>query len=151
MLEAPSSGPLVLFYAPVSSPYGLYALDSAKGTTLWKVPIEGVSSSAALGPDGTVYIGSYYSVVAVNGQTGSIRWRTPVNAQVSTSPSVSRDGTVYSGGGLAGSGTFYALDGITGAVKWTITVGGQIQSPSAIGANGTVYFGCNDGKVYAIK
>jgi len=57
-----------------------------------------VSSSPAIGSDGTVYVGSYdKKVYALNGKTGVKLWEFETGDRVSYSPAIGSDGTVYVG------------------------------------------------------
>jgi outer membrane protein assembly factor BamB len=97
-----------------------------------------VSSSPAIGSDGTVYFGSWdINFYALDGATGAKKWEI-VNPCFTSSPSIGFDGTVYIGSNDFG---VYALDGATGTTKWQfIAVGGFSSSP-AIGSDGTIYIG----------
>lgn len=113
-----------------------------------------VASSAAVGPDGTIYVG-----VELNTQPGrgrvfalnpdaSVKWQFDAPEWVDSSPAVSADGTVYFG---CWNGKLYARDAATGARKWEFTAGTYILSSPAIGPDGTVYFGGGDSALHAVS
>lgn len=112
------------------------------------------SPSPAIGPDGTIYLGSIdMNLYAIN-PDGSLRWVFPLTEISRTntwptyaSPAIGPDGTVYIG---ADNGVFYALDP-RGRLRWKVQAGTQfIESSAAVGTDGTIYFGCASGQVYAL-
>ncbi len=113
-----------------------------------------VASSAAVGPDGTIYVG-----VELNTQPGrgrvfalnpdaSVKWQFDAPEWVDSSPAVSVDGTIYFG---CWNGKLYALNAATGAKKWEFSAGTYILSSPAIGPDGTVYFGGGDSALHAVS
>jgi outer membrane protein assembly factor BamB len=119
------------------------------GAKKWEFLAGGaVSSSPAIGSDGTVYVGSYDNkVYALNGATGAKKWEFLTGEGVNSSPAVGSDGTVYVG---SLDNKVYALNGATGAKKWEFLTGKLVMSSPAIGSDGTVYVGSFDNKVYAL-
>ena len=58
----------------------------------------GVSSSPAIGSDGTVYVGSWDNkLYAINGKSGVKLWEFETGGAVISSPAIGSDGTVYVG------------------------------------------------------
>jgi outer membrane protein assembly factor BamB len=98
--------------------------------------------------DGTIY-GGWDWFYAIN-PDGTVKWRfgDPRSGQeVTSTPLISSDGTIYFGGG----GSLVALN-IDSTLKWTISIGHtSIQSSVVIGTDGTIYFGANDGYFYAVQ
>jgi outer membrane protein assembly factor BamB len=117
------------------------------GTLLWEFETgDWVTSSPAIGPDGTVYIGSWDAkIYALDGKTGAKKWDANVDMQVQSSPSIGPDGTIYIGAGRA-----FALDGKTGESLWQFQAGNNMQISPAIGSDGTIYVGAYDNKAYAL-
>ena len=83
----------------------IVALDGATGTLDWAVPVPApVSSSPAIGRDGTIYVGTYYSPEADNdtilgiNPDGTLKWSFSRKDTVESSPAIGPDGTVYVGG-----------------------------------------------------
>jgi hypothetical protein len=72
------------------------------GTVLWEFETGfTVASSPAIGPDGTVYVGSDDNkLYAINGKSGVKLWEFETGGPVSSSPAIGSDGTVYVGSGL---------------------------------------------------
>jgi len=108
-----------------------------------------LSSSPAIGFDGTVYIGSDDGkVYALDGSTGAKKWEFLTGNRIGpSSPCIGFDETVYIG---SYDSKVYALEGTTGAKKWEFLTGGQVSASPAIGRDGTIYIGSSDGKVYAL-
>jgi outer membrane protein assembly factor BamB len=119
---------------------------------IWRYQIkEGVTSSnyssPAIGPDGTIYVGSQDSYLyAVNGD-GTLKWRFPTGGVVRSSPAIAPDGTIYVG---SYDNRLYALDP-NGTVKWFYVTGGNVPSSPAIASDGTIIFGSSDGFIYALN
>ena len=110
---------------------------------------DGVETSPGIGPDGTIYFGSYDSTVyAVTdaGTEGILKWSYKTGGAVDASPSIGADGTIYIG---SRDSTLYAFNP-DGSIRWTYKAGGGIESSVTIAGDGTIYFGCFDGKVYAL-
>ena len=105
-------------------------------------------SSPAIGPDGTVYVGSYdEKLYAINGKRGVKLWEFKTGHWVSSSPAIGSDGTVYVG---SHDKKLYAINGKSGDKLWEFVTGSAVSS-LAIGSDGTVYVGSFDNKLYAIK
>ncbi len=135
-------------YARRSNGY-LYAINS-DGTLKWKVWISYDSYvSAALGPDGTIYVAGFTDLKAISPQ-GTILWTFPTGNTIYSSPAIAPDGTIYFGGMDT---KVYAVDPNTHQVKsgWPVVTGGYVASSPAIGRDGTVYVGASDGKLYAMN
>ena len=120
------------------------------GGKLWEFETgDPVSSSPAIGPDGTVYVGSDDNkLYAINGKTGVKLWEFETGDYVPSSSAISSDGTVYVG---SHDKKLYAINGKTGAKLWEFETGDIVWSSPAIGSDGTVYVGSDDNKIYAIK
>jgi len=122
------------------------------GSLKWNMVIGGtlgIESSPAVGPDGTIYVGSYDSVVyAIEdaGTTGSVKWTFKTGGPVDASPTIDADGTIYIG---SNDSVMYALNP-DGTVKWTYTTDGKIESSVAIDGQGHIYFGSFDGRLYKL-
>jgi len=83
------------------------------GTVLWEFVTGGnVSSSPAIGSDGTVYVGSWGTqLYALNGKSGVKKWEFKAEGALISSPAIGSDGTVYVGSeeGFNSKGKLYAL------------------------------------------
>ena len=69
------------------------------GTVLWEFKTGGgLTSSPAIGSDGTVYVGSWdKKLYAINGKSGVKLWEFETGNYVSSSLAIGADGTVYVG------------------------------------------------------
>ncbi|AZK45121.1 PQQ-binding-like beta-propeller repeat protein [Paenibacillus lentus] len=123
-----------------------------------------VSSSPAIGQDGTVYVGSLDGALyaldpeAVDEHKRE-KWSFDTSIKtwcmIISSPVVGADGTIYIGSiGWYGDGALYALDPKANdddeRVLWSFATGKEIRSSPVIGPDGTVYIGTDDHKLYAI-
>ncbi|MCX8103636.1 MAG: PQQ-binding-like beta-propeller repeat protein [Candidatus Bipolaricaulota bacterium] len=130
----------------------LYAL-APDGKEKWRFAANlPVRSSPAIGPDGTIYIGSGSQpsedakVYAIQ-PNGTVKGRPfDVEGGVVSSPALSAK-TLYVG---ALDRRVYAvnLDGFYR--QWRLRLGDSIHSSPAIGADGTLYIGADDGNLYAL-
>ncbi|MBI3243485.1 MAG: PQQ-binding-like beta-propeller repeat protein, partial [Chloroflexi bacterium] len=119
-----------------------------KARLKWKFPTGGgVTSSPALGNDGTVYVGSADHYVYALSAAGALKWKFLTGNSVSSSPALGSDGTVYVG---SNDSSLYALS-TAGSLKWKFKAGGGVFSSPALGSDGTVYVGSRDGSVYALS
>jgi len=119
------------------------------GTIKWAFETDdGVESSPGIGPDGTIYFGSYDSclyAVADNGSEGSLKWKFKTDGPVDGSPTIDGDGIIYFG---SRDSTLYALYP-DGNVKWKYKTQGGLESSPTIDDNGYLYIGGFDGRLYA--
>lgn len=118
---------------------------------LWEFvwPIDGTKSSAAVAPDGTVYVGSFDGKVrAFNGATGAKRWEFAAGWTLS-SPAIGADGTVYIG--TQAVSKVFAFDGATGAKVWEFDTGDNLLASPSIGPGRVIYIGSFATGFYAIR
>ena len=71
------------------------------GRVLWSVTrADWVDSTPAVGPDGTIYVGSHDGrLYALQPSNGAIRWSYNAGGFISSSPAIGSDGTLYFGSG----------------------------------------------------
>jgi eukaryotic-like serine/threonine-protein kinase len=115
---------------------GLYGLDAASGTTVWKLATQAPVLSAPAIVDGTVYAGlPDGTLVALDLRSGVTRFQTiPLGGPIERAPAVA-EGSVFAG---ADGGTFASFDSASGALRWTRALGGgQVSTPAA--RDGIVY------------
>jgi outer membrane protein assembly factor BamB len=76
---------------------------------------------------------------------GTTRWNARIEGQLTSSPTVGGDGTIYVGS----LNNLLAInpDGMT---NWSFSTGGVIKSRPVIAEDGTLYFGSDDGHLYAL-
>jgi outer membrane protein assembly factor BamB len=126
-----------------------------------------IQSSAAVGPDGTIYIGNFPGNLFAlrdpgSGDTLELLWRFhPAGASsFHATPALGQDGAVYIGFSTGGAtpeakGTFYALKapstGIDAQVLWAVDLGpGRQTSSPTLAPDGTIYVVSGAGKLFAI-
>jgi outer membrane protein assembly factor BamB len=112
---------------------------------------DSVTCSPAVGPDGTVYIGSDDKTFYALNPNGTVKWSHASGAPFDTSAAaIGPDGTVYAG---SGDGKVYAFNP-DGSVKWTFAIPGSPSPPPssspALGSDGTLYIHADDGNLYAL-
>jgi outer membrane protein assembly factor BamB len=129
-----------------------YARSAVDGSLIWRIyRYGGFQSTAAIGSDGTIYVGSNYGdLFALNPADGSDDWNGNgyMSLTVLAAPAIGADGTIYFAS--AYGGLFAKNPDCT--TKWSITdfaTYGHLNSSPAIGGNGFLYVGSTNGKVYA--
>jgi len=118
------------------------------GTKKWTFSTNGwVSSSPAIGSDGTIYVGCEdHNLYAIN-PNGKQKWAFTTGGVVNASPTIGSDGTIYIG---SQDNKLYAINP-DGKQMWVFTTGSWVRSSPAIGPNGTIYVGSYDNKLYALN
>lgn len=118
------------------------------GETVWSYQTGAwINSSPAIGPMGTIYVGSDNGKLYALNPNGTLFWFYPLAlGLISSSPAFGNDGTIYIG---SFDGNLYAINS-NGTLKWTFPTDDLISSSPAIGTNGTIYIGSADGKLYAV-
>lgn len=91
-----------------------------------------ITSSPAIGADGTIYVGSHDNKLYAINPDGTKKWEFVTGDWVSGSPAISSDGTIYVG---SADGHLYAINS-DGTQKWQFSAG--VTNP-AIGDDGTIY------------
>jgi outer membrane protein assembly factor BamB len=115
---------------------------------LWEYETGGdVSSSPALGTDGTVYFGSGDRRLYAINPDGTKRWHYQTGGYILSSPAVAADGTIYVG---SDDHRLYAVNP-DGAGKWELMMGRPVSSSPAVAGDGTIYVGSDDGRLYAVN
>jgi len=158
------AGGFVLLTSPPSGGTAVAALRPSDGGTVWTsvLPAGTLASSvssnanfqtdvgnsgAAIGRDGTAYVGNVDGLYALSPLTGATLPGWPfASAAVTDTPSVGGDGALFFG---TIDGTFYGVNS-DGGLRFKVATGGRITSSPAIGPDGTVYFVSDDGNLYAV-
>ena len=100
----------------------------------------GTTSSPAVAPNGTIYVGFANGTLHAlkdNGSSVELLWAKQVGTnQIISSPTIGADGTVYIGSNTG----FHALDPGTGDTKWTFPTLGFVGHTTAQATDGTLYF-----------
>lgn len=122
----------------------------ADGSRKWSFPVDdGVESSPALGPDGTIYFGSHNGnlyAVRDDGAQGTLLWEFATGGAIVGSPAVDGAGTIYIGSADA---NVYAIRP-DGSEMWRFPTDGDLQSSPALDAHGVLYISTMNGTLYAI-
>lgn len=104
-----------------------------------------IQSSACIGSDGTIYVGSIDEKLYAITKDGNLKWSFNVGSEIRSSPVIGSDGTIYIGGD---GGDLYAIK--NGIEKWCFNTFSRFRSSPAIDSDGTVYIGNWDDRLYAI-
>ncbi len=147
----------------------LYAVKDGKEK--WRFPLKWNSidfwTSATIGSDGTIYVGSartedtdttliagFYALTP----EGKEKWHYAIDAGVTSAPAIAKDGTIYVNGnvlkktasGATAEGYLFAFNP-DGILKWRFRFQDWVESSPSIAADGTVYTGSKEGRVYALN
>lgn len=141
-------------YVGVVTQFGgrVVAVATASGGSRWSTRAAeftgAIESTPAVSADGSVvYVGSNNGkFYALRASDGSIIWERFIGASITSSPTVSKEGTIYFG---STDGYLYAVSP-TGNVRALFQTQDFIESSPAIGADGTIYFGSYDKHFYAV-
>ena len=124
----------------------------AVGTLRWRYEITyGVSSSPAVGSDGTIYVNGESDFYAINSD-GSLKWRlSNVISLAECSPTIDSDTIIYFVTlEECGFGYLFAYDN-EGVFKWrSEMIDGRPASP-ALGSDGTIYVGTANDTLHAFN
>jgi outer membrane protein assembly factor BamB len=142
------------------------------GTEKWRYELPFTAdtwSSPAIGSDGTIYTGSarrydendegeYHEDIGETyafNSDGTLKWHfTLFRADMSASPAIADDGTVYGSTynmiGNEQKGWIVAVNP-DGTEKWRFEFPRFTESSPTIGKDGTIYFGTIDGLIYAVN
>jgi outer membrane protein assembly factor BamB len=135
-------------YAMIDTP--IVTADYTKvicGLCKWSYLTSGpIDSSPALGPDGTIYVGSSDRKLYAISQTGSLKWSYTTGNVVFSSPAVNKEGIIYVG---SLNGLLYAIKS-NGIPLWTYDISKPILASPAIGDDGTIYINNANG-LFAIS
>ncbi len=102
------------------------------------------TSTPVVAEDGTVYVTTNAGLTAYDRYL-KFKWHYDVAAEVSASPVIGIDGTIYFGDR---SGMMHAIDPY-GQLKWNYQAGEQIFGSAAINAYGTLYYTVTNGQLLA--
>jgi outer membrane protein assembly factor BamB len=112
----------------------------------WKVTTgKAIYSSAAIGTDGTIYVGSLDNNLYAIDQNGNTKWTFPTAGGVESPPAIGNN-AIYFG---SYDKNLYAID-FNGNMKWKYPTGDFVSGSAAIASDGTIYAPSLDGSVYAL-
>jgi len=124
------------------------ATDTVTLTNEWSLTLRDTTDSCpAIGPDGTIYFGTFTGKLWAVRPDRSIKWIFPARREIKSSPALEADGTIYFG---CRDRKFYAV-GSDGRKKWDFKTGGWVDSSPAVAGDGTIYFGSWDKNFYALS
>jgi len=106
-----------------------------------------LGSSPALGPDGSVFVGSRAGRLHAVDAAGAERWRFEAGGAMEAGPCVHPAGLV-----LAGSydGQLYAID-LDGALAWKHDAGHPVMTTPCVDAEGTIWVGDDGGTLWQLS
>lgn len=134
---------LVWLLLPISGACGPNVL-----TNDWTLDIHCRSDSApAVGPDGTVYFGTFTGKLWAVNPNGTRKWVFQAQNEIKSAPAIGPEGTVYFG---CRDRRFYAVRA-DGKKRWEFETGAWVDSSPALARDGTVYFGSWDKNFYALN
>ncbi len=79
-------------------------------------------------------------------ETNDVKWEFQTGAQISSSPVIGIDGTIYVGS----QDTYLYAINPDGTLKWKFKTGAEVDSTPAIDVDGVIYFGSWDQYLYAL-
>ncbi|MBU5443829.1 PQQ-binding-like beta-propeller repeat protein [Paenibacillus sp. MSJ-34] len=130
-----------------------------KATVRWEYRFNAmVFTAPAVGPDGTIYVGTDKRKLYAIKPDGSLKWEIELNFSPNKL-AVGSDGTIYAAADPNASNEVHAFDP-DGKKKWEFTRGGpEVKlyfdnpfSAPAVGTDGVIYIGgASDRKMYAIE
>jgi len=127
-------------YAAAGS--SLIAASSADGTKQWEFKAaNNMIFGPTIGPDGTIYQGSWDKYFYAINPDGSLKWKCLTKGTISYPASIDKSGRVYLGGGDAHfgpDGNVYAFDS-DGKLLWTYDTQMLRVGTPAVGQDGLIY------------
>jgi outer membrane protein assembly factor BamB len=126
----------------------VYAVNAQTGKETWKQTVDGaILGSPVLGPDNSLYIGTYSGVlVSLNTRNGQIIQQQPTSSWIWSGP-VADDKNIYVGDS---DGKFYAFPVTGDGNGWTTQLNGAIiGSPLVVGSS--IVVGTESGNLYFME
>lgn len=127
--SAPAVANGLVYLSVLRQPF--HAIDAQTGQVRWTYEGDGGVSGAPIIYQGSVYLGDWNDLIALDAKTGALKWRLATLASVS-SPAAN-DNTIY-----ISADAIYALDSDSGVLKWKFTPAARAGAP--VVADGLVVF-----------
>ena len=114
--------------------------------------VDGMTATAALGSDGSIYCGGEDRLIHKlidNGSSATEAWSYRLSRELTSSPAIGPDWRIYC---CDDSGYAYALNGDS-TLSWRVRIGDTsgIYSSPAVASDSTVYVGTEAGRLVALK
>jgi outer membrane protein assembly factor BamB len=106
-----------------------------------------VDSSAALGHEGTILVGSWDGALYCLEASGQQQWKFETGGPIVSSPAIGLDGVVYFG---SHDGKFYAVNA-SGIKKWEYNASAPIISSPALNGSDCIYITSVNGFCHALN
>ena len=149
---SPALGPDGTVYAGARNG-NLYALNPDGGLK-WQTNLGAVSSGAAVGSEGTIYLGAGSTYQALNPVDGSQLWTfSPADGEADSTPALGRRGRVYL---TSNSNELYSLNP-DGTLLWTFSAEQEeekevhFSSPITLDGASVLYVGTKEGELFAVN
>lgn len=147
----------------------LYGINTTNGAIIWEQTLPNavlVSGAPVVGPDGTIYIGTWGGrsdsgtpggqVFALDGSSGAVKSGWPFlipfddaeYSDIDSSVAVAPNGTIYAG---SVNGKLYAIRSNGTKILEAVVSTEAIVSTPTIGPDGTIYVGARDGTFSAFR
>ena len=129
----------------------VHCLDPTTGSRVWKYSVGSsqIQSCPTLDHSNrTLFVGVYDGrLLALNVQTGALKWEAKTGGRVESSPSTYIDMISHREMVVAGSadGFVYAWDVLKGTEVWKTKLGSQVGSSPAVDIDGRIYIGGDPG------
>lgn len=128
---------------------GMIAVDWRGKRTMWTFNDNGavvsVRGNAAVTPDAVIFGDTNRQVHALDPETGTKKWSTPLKGGVESSPVIVGDRVFVT----AMDGRLYALNASTGEIEWNMEFQGQFKSSPAVGFS-RIVIASDDGVIYCL-
>ncbi|NPA92802.1 MAG: sortase, partial [Chloroflexi bacterium] len=144
LLQSLATSPKPMWrYGPQHLGQTVYAGPTTQPSVGWTFSMDGqyYPSSAIIGTDGTLYVGSDTGYLYAVNPDGTLKWSYDTGDYIAGTPAIDSEGIVYFG---SHNGYFYALNP-DGTLKWSDNVGSAIFSSPVIDSNGVIYIGTGKG------
>lgn len=133
----------------------IHAFNVDNGKELWRfnVPLPGgpvsaaIQSTAAVGSDGTIYVGTHDKNLYALNKDGTLKWKFTAGYWFEyNAPKIGPDGNIY----VSNDDRFLYVLSPSGALKWAYEFKAAVSFPVLFGKGGVVYVPTNDMSLVAL-